>query len=83
MNLFIELIGWTGTLLTVGAYVSNLYGYLSAEKPLYVWLNLVGSVCLVANTLYHSAFSSMAESTIWAFFALVTLLHRRKQPVTA
>jgi hypothetical protein len=83
MNLFIELIGWTGTLLTVGAYVCNLRGYLGADKPLYIWLNLLGSIFLVANTLFHNAFSSTAESGIWALFALLALLQRKRQPVMA
>lgn len=67
----------------MGAYVCNLRGLLRADEHLYIWLNLVGSVFLVVNTVYHSAFSSTVESGVWALFALLALTQRKKQPTVA
>ncbi len=81
-NLAIDVVGWAGAALLLVAY-----GLVSARKvtggsTAYQLLNLVGSILLMVNTAYYSAYPSTFVNVIWlliatgalwkAFFGVVT-----------
>jgi hypothetical protein len=78
MNLFIEILGWIGSVLVVGAYALNLRGTLSAKDPRYIWSNLIGGLFFVVNTLHHGAYPSALVNVVWVIIALVTLAQKPK-----
>jgi uncharacterized membrane protein len=82
MILFIEIIGWIGSVLVLIAYFLNLAGKLSAESLTYKLLNIFGSIFLIIITFYKEAWQSMAVNVIWAAIALVLLFKKDKKNET-
>ena len=75
----IDIIGWIGSALVVIAYTLNIMGKLKAEAISYVLMNLVGSVCLIANTIYHDAIPSTAVNVVWIAVAVIALFRKSKK----
>ncbi|QGP78732.1 CBU_0592 family membrane protein [Sphingobium sp. CAP-1] len=80
MALFVEIIGWTGALLVLAAYVGVSTGRLSGGSAAFQWLNAVGATFFVLNTWWHGALPSMVLNIIWSVVGFVTLwrIFRRK-----
>jgi Na+/pantothenate symporter len=74
MSIFIEIIGYIGTILCISAYFLNVRGRLDASSPYYLAANVVGGIFLVINSVYHWALPSAIENSIWALVALVGLM---------
>ena len=66
----IDLIGWLGALLLLGAYGSVSFRKLRAESMLYQLANALGSCCLIVNTLYYRAFPSAFVNLVWIGIAI-------------
>jgi hypothetical protein len=75
----IDLTGWAGALLLLGAYGAVSFHRLRPVSLLYQSLNALGSVFLVINTLYHRAYPSAFVNVIWIGIALVAGLRVRSQ----
>jgi uncharacterized membrane protein len=78
MNIFIEIIGWIGAVLIVGAYSLNIYGVWKTNSLKYITANLFGGFFFVINTFVHKAFPSMIVNIIWVFIAVFALLKKNK-----
>ncbi|WP_298399446.1 hypothetical protein [Sphingobium sp.] len=80
MALFVEIIGWTGAILVLIAYVGVSTGRLSGGSATFQWLNAVGATLFVVNTWWHAAFPSMVLNIIWSVVGFITLwrILRRK-----
>lgn len=76
----IDLTGWAGALLLLGAYGGVSFHKLRPASLLYQFLNALGSVFLVINTLYHRAYPSAFVNIIWIGIALAAGLRVRSQP---
>ncbi len=76
MTLFIEILGWIGSVLVVGAYAYNIYGRLDTKAPAYVWANLVGGSCFIVNTIAHGAYPSAVVNVVWVLIAVNALLKK-------
>lgn len=75
-KLFIDIIGWIGSVEIIIAYGLISYKRIDADSPYYQWLNLTGSIFLIANTWYYGAFPSTLINVFWlviAFFALLKM----------
>jgi hypothetical protein len=70
-KLAIDLIGWIGALLLLGAYGCVSFRKLRAESMLYQLANAVGSCCLIVNTLYYHAFPSAFVNVVWIGIAII------------
>ena len=77
-HLFVEIIGWIGSVLIVGAYFLNINGKLSSRSPLYIFSNLLGGIFFSINTFVHQAYPSMIVNIIWVFIAVAALLKKDK-----
>jgi hypothetical protein len=80
-GLFIEVIGWFGAVLVLGAYILVSMGRLSGESATFQWMNAVGAAAFVLNTAWHGAIPSMVLNVIWSligFFALYRIWRRRR-----
>jgi hypothetical protein len=77
-NILIEIIGWTGSILIVGAYVFNLKGKIEATSKYYIWPNIIGAVFFAINSFSHGAMPSVVVNIIWIGFAVESLFKIRK-----
>ncbi len=73
MDLFINIIGWSGAVLYLAAY-----GLVSAKKTesdswLYQGLNVIAGTLFIINTLYLGAYPSVGLNIVWVGIAIATL----------
>lgn len=73
---FIDIIGWLGSLFVVVAYAMNIAGKMHAGSISYLLLNIAGSGCLIANTIYHNAIPSAAVNVVWITVAIFALFRK-------
>jgi hypothetical protein len=78
MNLLIEIIGWIGAALIVGAYCLNMYGYWKSSSYLYISFNLIGGIFFIINTFVHHAYPSMLVNVIWVIIAIAAIFKKDK-----
>lgn len=77
MNL-IEIIGWIGTILIVGAYFLNINGKIKSTAVPYILANLVGGILFSIYTYAHRTYPNMVVNVIWVFIAVAALLKKDK-----
>lgn len=70
---FIELIGWAGALLLIGAYMLYGYGVILATGKEFQFLNLLGSVGIVVSSVYKRAWPATAVFVTWGLLTVYTL----------
>jgi len=70
MKLLIDLLGWSGALLLLGAYACVSFRKLRADGGLYQIINGLGSCVLVVNTIYYHAFPSAFVNVVWIGIAV-------------
>jgi hypothetical protein len=78
--LLIDAIGWIGSLLVVIAYSLNISKKLASDTLSYYLLNIIGSACLIANTVYHHAIPSAVVNIIWVLIAIAALVRQKQRP---
>jgi hypothetical protein len=80
MVLMVEIVGWAGAVLVLGAYILVSTGRLSGESALFQWMNAVGAAAFVINTAWHGAIPSMVLNIIWSMVGFLALFRmwRRK-----
>ncbi len=76
MNL-IEIIGWIGSVLIVGAYFLNINGRLKSTSPVYILSNLIGGIFFTINTFQHRAYPSMVVNIIWVIIAIAAIAKKK------
>ncbi|HEY4064654.1 MAG TPA: hypothetical protein VGM30_22265 [Puia sp.] len=76
--MIIDIIGWIGSVMVVLAYTLNMFKRMEPDSVAYYGLNIVGSACLIVNTLYHHAIPSAVVNVIWVFIALVALVRKKR-----
>jgi hypothetical protein len=79
IKIAIDLTGWAGALLLLGAYGAVSFHKLRPASLLYQALNAVGSIFLVINTVYYHAYPSAFVNVIWIGIALVAGFRARSQ----
>jgi hypothetical protein len=77
MKLAVEVIGWLGALLIVGAYGLLSAGKLRSQSPLYHLMNIVGSAAFVLNSGWNGALPSAAMNVLWMGIGGYALLRGR------
>lgn len=69
MLILVEIAGWAGAALILGAYILVTLGRLTGRSPLFQVMNLVGAVGFTINGWWHGAMPSATLNIIWALFA--------------
>ncbi len=77
MNI-VEVMGWMGSVLIVGAYFLNINGRVKSTSVAYILSNLVGGIFFTINTFVHKAYPSMAVNIVWILIAIAALLKKDK-----
>lgn len=76
--LFVEIIGWIGSVLIVGAFALNALDKISSTSNNYQIANLLGGICFIINTLEHKAYPSVFVNVVWVIIAMIAILKARK-----
>jgi hypothetical protein len=77
-HIWFDAIGWTGAALLLVAYAMVSSKKLDVDSAAYQLLNIVGSVFLVANTIFYRAYPSSFVNVIWAAIAIFSIATRRR-----
>ena len=64
-----EIAGWTGAVLVLGAYILVTLGRLTGQSPAFQWMNLAGAAGILLNGWWHGALPSATLNLIWMLFA--------------
>ena len=79
MNVWIEVIGWSGALLIIVAYGLISAGRLDARSPLYQVMNIVGAEGFIVTSGWNGAIPSVGLNVVWLCIGVFTLLRRARQ----
>jgi len=65
LSLLVEIVGWGGALLILGAYGLLSAGKVDGQSRLYQWMNVVGAAGFVINGWWHGALPSTTLNVVW------------------
>jgi hypothetical protein len=83
MKIAIEIIGWIGAALILGAYALLSTQKVKGESVTYHGMNLLGGAALLLNSAWNGAMPSAALNLIWAVIAVYALCQRKRLQVKA
>ena len=83
MKLAIEIIGWVGAALILGAYALLSAGKLRAESFTYHCMNILGAVGFVINSGWNGALPSAAMNVVWIGIGVYALYQMRRRTSVA
>ena len=72
-GVFMEIVGWVGTLTVLLAYFLVSNNYVSGTNFWYQALNLFGSVSILVYVWYLGAWPNVLLNTVWGIIAIVAL----------
>jgi hypothetical protein len=73
MQILVDILGWIGAILFLGAYTLVSLKKVESDSLLYQGINIVAGILLVANTMYWKAYPSTALNLAWIGVAVFTL----------
>ncbi|MCU0729003.1 MAG: hypothetical protein MUF41_02715 [Sphingopyxis sp.] len=73
LTLAIEVIGWAGAALILGAYILVSMGRLTGRSRAFQWMNIVGAAGFIINSGWHGAIPSTVLNIIWVGIGIATL----------
>jgi hypothetical protein len=76
--LAMDCLGWAGAIALLSAYALMSFEKIASQSSLYQGLNIIGSVLLVANTVYHQAYPSAVVNFIWIGIAATAMKRAQK-----
>lgn len=76
INLFINILGWTGSVLYLLAYALVSLKKTEGDSLLYQGINIFAGTLLVIYTLYLGAFATTGLNAVWVIIGLFTLGRR-------
>lgn len=74
MKLFIDIIGWIGSLMVLTAYGLNSYQKIKSDSFLFLTLNLTGGIFLIIYTVYYTAYANTFINVVWVIIAIPALI---------
>ena len=78
MKFAIEVIGWTGAALILGAYALLSANKLRADSVAYHLMNILGAAGFVINSGWNHALPSAVMNVVWIGIGVYALSQRRK-----
>lgn len=73
INLIINILGWTGSLLYLLAYALVSLKKTEGDSLLYQGMNISAGTLLVLYTLYLGAYATTGLNAVWVVIGLFTL----------
>lgn len=78
MKLLIEIIGWIGSVLVIGAYALNSYQKIKSDSFPFQMMNLIGGILLIINSVYKEAYPFTFINLIWVVIAVTSVIKNRR-----
>jgi len=75
-SIFINILGWVGTILYLIAYALVSMKKVEGDSVLYQGMNILAGILLIVNTLYLQAYPSAGLNIAWVGIGLFTLGRR-------
>jgi len=72
-NFFINLLGWTGSILYLLAYALVSARKTEGDSLLYQGMNIIAGIMLVIYTFELEAFATTGLNAVWVAIGLFTL----------
>jgi hypothetical protein len=76
----INVVGWVGMALLVGAYALVTVGKVKGTSLLFQLMNLLGGFLLMLNSAYYGAWPSAGLNVVWVVVGTVGLARARLRP---
>lgn len=80
VGLVIDIVGWLGAGMILGAYALLTAGKIAARSVAYQGLNVVGALGFIANGWWHGAMPSAVLNVIWAGIGIAALIQLKRRP---
>jgi len=77
MQLLIDILGWTGTVLFLVAYALVSLKRVEGDSSLYQGINILAGILLITNSFYWRAYPSAALNLAWIGIGIFTLGRKR------
>lgn len=71
MELWIEIIGWIGSVEILLAYGLNSYQKIRSDSWSFYTLNLTGALLLIVYTVFKGAYASTFINIVWVIIAVI------------
>jgi hypothetical protein len=81
LTLVIDVAGWIGMGLLIGAYVLVSAGRILGPSLTFQLMNLVGGGLLMVNSAWYGAWPSAALNFVWVIIGSVGLVRARLRKV--
>ena len=75
-TIFINILGWTGSIMYLVAYTLVSMKKTEGDSVLYQSMNVMAGIFLVIYTFTLEAYATMALNGIWAIIGIITLGRR-------
>ena len=79
VEIAVEVAGWAGAALILGAYLLLSMGRLTGQSLLYQGMNAAGAAGFIVNGWWHGAVPSAALNVLWMLIGGVALWRIRKR----
>ena len=83
MKIAVEVIGWIGAALILGAYALLSAGRVKAESLTYQLMNILGALGFIVNSGWNGALPSAALNVVWMGIGIYAVRQRRRVGVKA
>jgi hypothetical protein len=78
MKTAVEVIGWMGAALILGAYALLSAGKLRSQSLTYHLMNILGAAGFVVNSGWNGALPSAALNVVWIGIGVYAVRQRRR-----
>lgn len=79
MNVYIEIAGWLGSFCILLAYALISARKIKGNSFQYQMLNIIGSLLLIVNTIYHRAIPPATLNLFWLGIGLFSIFRSSAQ----
>ncbi|SNR90524.1 hypothetical protein SAMN05216276_1001123 [Streptosporangium subroseum] len=74
VSLFVNLLGWVGAGIMLYGYAMVSTSRMAGDGTPYQAINLAGSIALMINSAYHSAWPSTILNVVWGVIGVVSVV---------
>jgi hypothetical protein len=79
LKTFVDIAGWSGAALILGAYGLISAGKLQPRSALYQSMNLAGAIGFIINSGWNGAWPSVGLNVVWLGIAFVAMMRRPRR----
>ncbi len=74
MDMLVEVLGWIGAVMVLGAYALLSARKLPSDSYTYHGINMIGSLFLVIYASYKVAWANVVVNVVWLVIGLIAVI---------